>query len=142
MQCVAYSDGALVTSSSCAAGLGTTLRVEDMFFSMPSRQRALRSGREEYGRMVRLISHYAVFWHDVSFNLRREGSTPDVSTPISALRLANIKCAPTRHSTPNATCRMLPVSVMTVAVMNPQETKVVVSDSSACPAEFVEHGWR
>lgn len=86
-----YSDGSLVTSSSCAAGLGTTLRVEDMFFSMPSRQRALRSGREEYGRMVRLVSHYAVFWHDVSFSLRREGSAPEIYTPAGATRLANIK---------------------------------------------------
>lgn len=100
MRRLVHSDGALVTSSSCAAGPGTTLRVEDMFFSMPSRQRALRSGREEYGRMVRLVSHYAVFWHNVSFNLRREGSTPDVSTPLGATRLANIKCAPTLQSTP------------------------------------------
>lgn len=86
-----FSDGALVSSSSCAAGMGTTLKAEDMFFSMPSRQRALRSGREEYARMVRLVSHYAVFWHNVSFSLRREGSAPDVATPVSATRYANIK---------------------------------------------------
>lgn len=86
-----HSDGELVGCEQCAAGRGTSLLAEDMFYCMPARQRALQSGKEEYSRLAKLVTQYAVFWPHVGFSLRRQGGPPDIMTPSAATRLANMK---------------------------------------------------
>lgn len=43
-----------------AAVPGTTIAVEDLFYNVPTRRKALRSAAEEYAAVVDIVSRYAV----------------------------------------------------------------------------------
>ena len=77
-----YRDGALVGAPTPVAGCrGTTLTVEDLFFSTPSRRRALGSAAEEHARCADVVGRYAAHRAAVAFALRRAGAArPDVLT--------------------------------------------------------------
>ena len=64
-----------------AAGAGTTVAVEDLFFNAPTRRRALGAPADEYARIVDLVARYASHRTGVAFALRRQGAVkPDVLT--------------------------------------------------------------
>ncbi|KAK2461036.1 hypothetical protein APHAL10511_006977 [Amanita phalloides] len=96
-----YSDGALVAQKpgqspepkACAGNDGTTITIEDLFYNIPSRLAALRSPSEEYGRILDLLTRYAIHNSKVSFSCKKAGSSsPDLSTSsgsetVHAIRL-------------------------------------------------------
>ncbi|MBI5836673.1 MAG: DNA mismatch repair endonuclease MutL [Candidatus Eisenbacteria bacterium] len=57
----------------CARAAGTTVRVEDLFESLPGRRKFLRSARSEVRAAVRLVSAYALARPDVAFTLEVDG---------------------------------------------------------------------
>ena len=55
---VTYEDGTLTSKKGCAGRRGTTITIEDLFYNIPIRKRALTS--TEYTQMVEMVSKYAV----------------------------------------------------------------------------------
>ena len=47
--------GASVEPRPCAGNPGTQILVEDLFYNMPTRRRALRSASEEFGKIADVI---------------------------------------------------------------------------------------
>lgn len=52
-----YKDGALSAPPRPCAGLpGTTVSVEDLFYNIPTRRKALKTASEEYGKVLEVRS--------------------------------------------------------------------------------------
>ena len=45
----------------CAAVPGTCIQVEDLFYNVPNRRKAMKSSAEEFKRIFDVVSRYAVF---------------------------------------------------------------------------------
>lgn len=94
-----YSDGVLappkpglsVDPKPCAGNDGTLLTVEDLFYNTPTRLAALRSGADEYKRILDVVTNYAVHNPSIAFQCKKAGQAQtDVSTPGSATVLQAI----------------------------------------------------
>ncbi|RKP24675.1 Mutl protein-like protein 1 isoform 1, partial [Syncephalis pseudoplumigaleata] len=76
-----YRDGKLVGSGSegegkvtpCPGNDGTSITVEDLFYTMPNRRRALRSVSEEYHRLLAVAQQYAIHSAGVSISVKKHG---------------------------------------------------------------------
>ncbi len=63
-----YLDGVIVASrpgeaaepKPCAGVRGTTIQVEDLFYNMANRRKALKSPLEEFQRVLDVMSRYAI----------------------------------------------------------------------------------
>lgn len=71
---------------------GTILVVEDLFYNVPSRLRALRSHNEEYSKIVEVVSKYSIHIENVGFNCQRQGGGGyDVNVRQAASRKDRIR---------------------------------------------------
>lgn len=52
---------------------GTIITVRDLFYNVPTRKRALKSGSEEFHRVADVVTRYAVHNQGVAFTLKKEG---------------------------------------------------------------------
>ncbi|EIN08836.1 DNA mismatch repair protein MutL [Punctularia strigosozonata HHB-11173 SS5] len=95
-----YSDGVLVPPKPnltpdpkpCAGTDGTVITVENLFYNTPTRLAALRSSSEEYGRILDVVTRYAVHNPHVAFTCKKVGtSSPDVSTPSGSTTMGTIR---------------------------------------------------
>ena len=60
-------------------------KVEDLFYNVPSRQRAFRSPSEEYAKILDIVGRYAVHCPGVAFSCKKHGdSAMGISTPLAA----------------------------------------------------------
>lgn len=50
---------------------GTTMLVEDLFFNMATRRKALKSAAEEYARILDVVSKYAIYRAGVALVCKR-----------------------------------------------------------------------
>ncbi|ORX63217.1 MutL-like protein 1, colon cancer, nonpolyposis type 2 [Hesseltinella vesiculosa] len=95
----AYVDGQLSAPAGqnsdpkpCAGNNGTQITVEDLFYNMPTRKKALRSPSDEYNRIVDVVSRYAIHNHGVSFSCKKVGTmTGEVQTNTNTSTLDNIR---------------------------------------------------
>ncbi|ORZ34284.1 hypothetical protein BCR44DRAFT_37160 [Catenaria anguillulae PL171] len=61
--------------------IGTTISIQDLFYNLPARRRAMRSYNEEHANVVDTLVRYAVHYPSVAMTLRKHGAgVPDVST--------------------------------------------------------------
>ncbi|KXZ55311.1 hypothetical protein GPECTOR_3g445 [Gonium pectorale] len=75
-----------------AAVPGTTISVEDLFFNVPTRRKALKSASEEYSHILDVVGRYAVYSTGVAISCRRAGeSRPDISTTATGSRLDAVR---------------------------------------------------
>ncbi len=73
---------------------GTTMLVEDMFYNVPARQKAIRSGSEEHARILDMVGRYAVYATRVGITVKRAGEArPDLHTTAGAGQLDAIRHA-------------------------------------------------
>lgn len=99
-----YLDGKLVplkpgdnaTPKPCAGVTGTIISVEDLFYNMLTRRQAFRNHKEEYQRVLDVVSKYAVHFGDkgIAFSCKRtESPAADLNTPLVSSTIDNIKIA-------------------------------------------------
>ncbi|KAI4259174.1 MAG: hypothetical protein LQ352_000848 [Teloschistes flavicans] len=88
-----YADGKLVPPKPgqspepkpTAGRGGTQITVEDLFYNIPSRQKAFRSPSEEYAKILNVVGRYAVHCLGVAFSCKKHGdSAMSISTPSNA----------------------------------------------------------
>eukprot|EP00899_Mesostigma_viride_P028828 jgi/Mesvir1/912/Mv17473-RA.2 len=91
---VSYKDGIMLPPGPvpCAGVKGTTLVVEDLFYNVPTRRKALRAPSEEYARILDVMGRYAVFKNGVSFSCKKQGeSGADIHTSACKSHLDSIR---------------------------------------------------
>lgn len=81
-----YRDGVLEGPPKACAGVkGTTVTVEDLFYNVPTRRRALRPPGEEYAKVLEVVQRYALLRTDVAFTVRKHGEKgADLQLPAPA----------------------------------------------------------
>ncbi|KAL3128157.1 MutL-like ATPase [Cryptosporidium hominis] len=78
-----FSDGKMISELEevALAKRGTIVQINDLFYNMPSRQRAMGSASDEYARCLDLVQKYCIEFPEVSFNVRKFGqNTNDLRT--------------------------------------------------------------
>ncbi|BBN11049.1 DNA mismatch repair protein MLH1 [Marchantia polymorpha subsp. ruderalis] len=90
---VSYKDGVMEGDPRpCAAVKGTQILVENLFYNVVARKKAFKNPSEEYGRIVDVISRYAIHRTGASFSCKKHGdSRADVYTVVSSSRLDAIR---------------------------------------------------
>ena len=89
-----YDHGELVDGyPTPSAGVnGTTVTIDDLFFNVPMRKRAIKSISEEYNNIIDIVGRYAVYHAGVSLSLRKIGhSKIDVHTQKGSTRKDTIR---------------------------------------------------
>uniref|UniRef100_A0A672ZV26 DNA mismatch repair protein MLH1 n=1 Tax=Sphaeramia orbicularis TaxID=375764 RepID=A0A672ZV26_9TELE len=88
-----YSDGKLKTPPKpCAGNQGTQILVEDLFYNVSTRRKALKSPGDEYSRIIEVVSRYAIHNSGKSFSVKKQGETvADVRTLPNASVVDNIR---------------------------------------------------
>ncbi|KAL0273065.1 UNVERIFIED_CONTAM: hypothetical protein PYX00_005828 [Menopon gallinae] len=88
-----YEDGKLKGPPKAYATTdGTFITVEDLFYNIPTRRKALRSPNEEYAKIVDVVGKYAVHNHRVGFALKKQGElTSDIKTTPNSTVTDNIR---------------------------------------------------
>ncbi|XP_033762877.1 DNA mismatch repair protein Mlh1-like [Pecten maximus] len=76
----------------CAGNVGTQITVEDLFYNISTRRKALKSPSEEHAKVIEVVSRYAVHNSKVGFTLKKHGeSNADVRTPANSTHVQNIR---------------------------------------------------
>jgi DNA mismatch repair protein MLH1 len=84
--------GASAAPRPCAGVKGTTITVEELFYNVPNRRKAFKSGAEEYGKIVEVVQRYATHYSGVSFSVKKHGEAiADIHTPADASRAEVIR---------------------------------------------------
>ncbi|KAI9322625.1 DNA mismatch repair protein Mlh1 [Dichotomocladium elegans] len=80
-----YLGGKLKDNPKMSAGNpGTQITVEDLFYDIPIRRKALKSPGDEYNRILNVVSRYAVHNASVSFVCKKkESMTADIQTSMT-----------------------------------------------------------
>ena len=78
----------------CAGNAGTVISIEDLFYSMPLRRKALTNPTEEFNRICEVVTKYSIHNQDIAMSLKKQGSTSlEVNSPASATRRDRIRSA-------------------------------------------------
>ncbi|XP_054450853.1 DNA mismatch repair protein Mlh1 [Pteronotus mesoamericanus] len=88
-----YSDGKLkAPPKPCAGNQGTQITVEDLFYNISTRRKALKNPSEEYGKILEVVGRYSIHNAGVGFSVKKQGETvADVRTLPSATTVDNIR---------------------------------------------------
>ncbi|KAF4801062.1 DNA mismatch repair protein Mlh1 [Turdus rufiventris] len=88
-----YSDGKIkAPPKPCAGNQGTQIMVEDLFYNVNTRRKALKNPNEEYAKILEVVSRYAIHNSGISFSVKKQGDTmSDVRTLSSASTVDNIR---------------------------------------------------
>ena len=80
--------GKLLQTGAATRTRGTTIIVERLFFNLPARRKYLRSAAAEAAHVAQLLSHLAIAYPEVAFDLiidgRRSLNTPGTGDPLDA----------------------------------------------------------
>lgn len=69
-----YNDGKLKESPTpCAGNQGTIITVENLFYNVPTRRKALSNALDEFLKISDVVQKYAVHNPDVGFTLKKHG---------------------------------------------------------------------
>ncbi|XP_061186053.1 DNA mismatch repair protein Mlh1-like isoform X2 [Saccostrea echinata] len=88
-----YVDGKLKEAvKPCAGNVGTQITVEDLFYNISTRRKALKSPSEEHAKIAEVVSRYAVHNSSVGFTLKKQGeNTADIRTCAKSSHVDNIR---------------------------------------------------
>lgn len=88
-----YTDGKLkAPPKPCAGTQGTQIAVEDLFYNVSTRRKALKSPGEEHSRIADVVSRYAIHNSKVGFSLKKQGETlSDIRTLPNSTVVDNVR---------------------------------------------------
>jgi len=89
-----YVDGKMDEEGAkpCAGVQGTTISVENLFYNVITRRKALKGASEEYSKVLEVMQRYAALRTDVSFTCRKHGeSRATLHTPIVDTRIERLQ---------------------------------------------------
>uniref|UniRef100_A0A8C3CWE5 DNA mismatch repair protein MLH1 n=1 Tax=Cairina moschata TaxID=8855 RepID=A0A8C3CWE5_CAIMO len=88
-----YSDGKIkAPPKPCAGNQGTQVMVEDLFYNVNTRRKALKNPSEEYAKILEVVGRYAIHNAGISFSVKKQGDTvSDVRTLTNASTVDNIR---------------------------------------------------
>ncbi|KAG8033859.1 hypothetical protein G9C98_008340 [Cotesia typhae] len=88
-----YVDGKLKGSPKALAGnQGTTITIENLFYNVPQRRKALDNISEQFTGITEIVTRYAVQNSSVAFTLKKQGeNSPYVRTPSKSDKADTIK---------------------------------------------------
>ncbi|XP_009462714.1 PREDICTED: DNA mismatch repair protein Mlh1 isoform X2 [Nipponia nippon] len=88
-----YSDGKIkAPPKPCAGNQGTQITVEDLFYNVNTRRKALKNPNEEYAKILEVVGRYAIHNSGISFSAKKQGDTvSDVRTLSNASTVDNIR---------------------------------------------------
>lgn len=93
-----YEDGVLKGQvKPCAGNQGTQITVEDLFYNVSTRKKALKSPSEEYQKIFEVVGCYAVHNANVGFVLKKFGENTDLRTPTKSNFVDNIRIVSTSY---------------------------------------------
>ncbi|CAL4105329.1 unnamed protein product, partial [Meganyctiphanes norvegica] len=76
----------------CAGNQGTQITVEDLFYNIATRRKALKSTVEEHSKIAEVVGRYAIHNAPVGFTLKKVGeSSTDIRTPSNSTTVDNIR---------------------------------------------------
>ncbi|XP_006620320.1 DNA mismatch repair protein Mlh1 isoform X2 [Apis dorsata] len=77
---------------SCAGNQGTTIVIENLFYNVATRRKALSNPNEEFNRITDVVTKYAIHNADVGFVLKKHGEiAPQIRTPHNSTKMNNIR---------------------------------------------------
>ncbi|KOC62630.1 DNA mismatch repair protein Mlh1 [Habropoda laboriosa] len=77
---------------SCAGNQGTTILIENLFYNIATRRKALSNTAEEFSKISDVVTKYAVHNPKVGFSLKKHGEiTPQVRTPANSTKMSNTR---------------------------------------------------
>ena len=88
-----YQDGKMSGEPKpCAGNQGTQINVEDLFYNVSVRRKALKSPSEEHAKIIDVVSKYSIHNAGIAFTLKKFGeNVANVRTTVKASKLENIK---------------------------------------------------
>ncbi|CAG5076108.1 Similar to Mlh1: DNA mismatch repair protein Mlh1 (Mus musculus) [Cotesia congregata] len=88
-----YVDGKLKAPPKALAGnQGTTITIENLFYNVPQRRKALDNISEQFTGITEVVTRYAVHNSSVAFTLKKQGeNSPYVRTPSKSDKSDTIK---------------------------------------------------
>jgi DNA mismatch repair protein MLH1 len=89
-----YRDGKMEEPqpTPCASVPGTIVTVEDLFYNVITRKKALKNSSEEYARILDVVGRYAVFKTGISFTCKKHGDNrTDIRTAVLNSRVDNVR---------------------------------------------------
>lgn len=89
-----YCDGALDGGGArpCAGNPGTTITVENLFYNVPTRRKALKSPGEEFAKVLEVVQRYASSRTDVAFTCRKHGEArPSLHCAVTPHRIDRLR---------------------------------------------------
>lgn len=78
--------GKLLRCDEAALAGGTILTIRDLFFNVPARKKFLRSEQTELAHIASLVTHYALAYPSIGFELLHEGRELLAVTPVDELQ--------------------------------------------------------
>ncbi|XP_026674138.1 DNA mismatch repair protein Mlh1 isoform X2 [Ceratina calcarata] len=76
----------------CAGNQGTTIKIENLFYNVATRRKALSSPADELSKITDVVTKYAVHNPTVGFTLKKHGEpTPQIRTPHVSTKMSNVR---------------------------------------------------
>lgn len=76
----------------CAGNQGTVITIENLFYNVATRRKALSNSSEEFTKIMEVVMRYAVHNPAVGFTLKKHGEpSPQVRTPHNSTKQSNIR---------------------------------------------------
>ncbi|XP_039310821.1 DNA mismatch repair protein Mlh1 isoform X2 [Solenopsis invicta] len=76
----------------CAGNQGTVITIENLFYNVATRRKALSNPSEEFTKITEVVMRYAVHNPAVGFTLKKHGEpSPQVRTPYNSTKQSNIR---------------------------------------------------
>ncbi|XP_012882559.1 PREDICTED: DNA mismatch repair protein Mlh1 isoform X2 [Dipodomys ordii] len=76
----------------CIGNKQTQIQVEDLFYNITTRRKALKNPSEEYGKILEVVGRYSIHNSGISFSVKKQGETvADIRTLPNATTVDNIR---------------------------------------------------